>query len=65
MENQLETTAKAFELAPEVIAKFPAILTEEAVLFLTELHEVFNKQRLELLEKRKVQQQKFDDARYS
>ena len=25
MENQLETTAKTFELAPEAIAQFPAI----------------------------------------
>ena len=62
MENQLETTAKTFQLTKEATEKFPTILTEDATLFLTELHDVFNKKRLALLEERKVQQQKFDDG---
>lgn len=62
MENQLETTAKTFELTKEANEKFPAILTENAILFLTELHDKFNDKRIELLEKRNVQQQKFDEG---
>lgn len=38
------------------------ILSEESLVFLEALHNQFNKQRIELLEKRKVQQQKFDQG---
>ncbi|CAM3612448.1 malate synthase A [Flavobacterium gelidilacus] len=39
-----------------------SILTEEALTFLETLHVKFNSQRIELLAKRKIQQQKFDQG---
>ena len=39
---------------------YPEILTDEALLFLSELHKNFNSKRLELLNNRVSQQQYFD-----
>lgn len=62
MENQLETANKTFQLKEGISETFPNLLTEDAILFLTELHDKFNKKRASLLEERKIQQQKFDDG---
>ncbi|WP_299362473.1 malate synthase A [Winogradskyella sp.] len=48
----------------EVNTYYPNILTEDALLFIRQLHRKFNKQRLELLDKRKGQQTYFDDGNY-
>jgi malate synthase len=48
----------------EVTNYYPEILTEEAVNFLTVLHEEFNAPRLALLEKRKQQQKIFDGGKF-
>lgn len=62
MENQIETKEKRLQFKIESKESFPDILTENAMLFLIELHEKFNKKRIALLEKRKEQQQKFDEG---
>lgn len=62
MENQIETKEKRLQFKIEAKESFPDILTENAMLFLIELHEKFNKKRIALLEKRKEQQQKFDEG---
>ncbi|WP_445710671.1 malate synthase A [Flavobacterium sp.] len=59
MENQIETI---FELTKKGISKYPDILTNTAVDYLCHLHTNFNAKRLNLLEERKKQQQKFDDG---
>jgi len=43
---------------------YPDILTEDALLFLSELHKEFNTQRLQLLKDRKEQQDYFDQGNY-
>jgi malate synthase len=48
----------------EVTNYYPEILTEEAISFLTALHEKFNAPRLALLEKRKQQQNIFDEGKF-
>ncbi|WP_422104654.1 malate synthase A [Winogradskyella sp.] len=50
--------------AKEVNQYYPNILTEDALLFIRQLHRKFNKQRLELLDKRKGQQAYFDKGHY-
>ncbi|MFI0492305.1 malate synthase A, partial [Flavobacterium sp.] len=44
----------------ETIEQYPEILTDEAMTFLSLLHENFNERRLALLEERKTQQALFD-----
>jgi malate synthase len=44
----------------ETIEQYPEILTDEALTFLSLLHENFNERRLALLEERKTQQALFD-----
>ncbi|WP_269224194.1 malate synthase A [Flavobacterium sp. IMCC34518] len=60
MKNQTETTEKKFQITNGITQQYPEILTEEAIEFLTELHEKFNSKRLSLLEDRKKQQVLFD-----
>ena len=43
---------------------YPEILTDEALLFLSELHKNFNSKRLELLNNRVSQQQYFDKGHF-
>lgn len=43
---------------------YPEILTDEAFAFLSELHEKFNEQRLELLKRREEQQRVFDSGKF-
>lgn len=43
---------------------YPEILTDEALNFIAALHEKFNAERLELLNKRKTQQKIFDEGKF-
>lgn len=60
MKNQTETTEKTFQITNGMTQQYPEILTDEAIEFLTELHQKFNSKRLALLEDRKNQQVLFD-----
>jgi len=44
------------------LPQFPEIMTEEAIIFLTTLHQKFNKKRLQLLALREAQQVLFDSG---
>jgi malate synthase len=59
MENTLLVQSKT-QFSKDVTNYYPEILTDEALEFLTALHENFNAERLELLEARKKQQTYFD-----
>ena len=48
----------------EVNNYYPEILTDEALTFITALHEKFNAERLSLLESRVTQQQVFDEGEF-
>lgn len=48
----------------EVKNKYPNILTDEALIFLTALHQNFNEARLKLLDRRNNQQKVFDTGKY-
>jgi malate synthase len=54
-----EISFKGFE-----IEEYQDVLTNEAQLFLLELHENFNQRRLKLLEEREVEQAYFDAGNY-
>jgi malate synthase len=60
MINQTETTEREFQFSTETNQHYPEILTDEAIDFLTDLHQNFNNKRLLLLEERKKQQVLFD-----
>lgn len=62
MKNQTETTEKKFQITNGITQQYPEILTEDAIEFLTELHQNFNNKRLLLLEDRKKQQVQFDNG---
>jgi malate synthase len=53
-------TPSKLQFSKDVKRYYPEVITDEAMAFLIELHEKFNRQRLELLEKRKQQQDHFD-----
>jgi len=48
----------------EVNNYYPEILTDEALIFITALHEKFNPERLSLLESRVIQQKVFDEGKF-
>ena len=48
----------------DVYNHYPEILTDEALNFLTELHEKFNAKRLQLLNRRLKQQKIFDEGKF-
>ncbi|NBG65609.1 malate synthase A [Acidiluteibacter ferrifornacis] len=52
------------KFSKEVSNKYPNILTEEALTFLTALHQNFNEARLKLLDRRNNQQKVFDTGKY-
>jgi malate synthase len=60
--NLLKSSNVTF--SKNVTSYFPEILTDEALSFLTKLHEKFNANRLTLLEKRKQQQKQFDTGMF-
>jgi malate synthase len=62
MIHQNETTEKLLQLSTETNHHYPEILTDEAIDFLTDLHQKFNNKRLSLLEDRKNQQVLFDQG---
>ena len=53
-------TTKLLNFSKESTEKYPEILTDEAMTFLSLLHENFNEKRLALLAERKKQQELFD-----
>lgn len=53
-------SAKMLNFSENTTAQYPEILTDEAMTFLSLLHENFNEKRLSLLEERKKQQLLFD-----
>ena len=63
MENTLLKQSK-IQFANEVKNYYPEILTDDAIDFITILHEQFNAQRLELLKKREAQQKIFDNGEF-
>ncbi|MGO4817369.1 malate synthase A [Flavobacterium sp. W22_SRS_FP1] len=60
MTNLPETSVKNFKFSAQTNQKYPEILTDKAIDFLTALHQKFNDKRLLLLEERKQQQVLFD-----
>jgi malate synthase len=62
MIHQNETTERLLQLSTETNHHYPEILTDEAIDFLTDLHQKFNNKRLALLEDRKKQQVLFDQG---
>jgi len=63
MEHTLLKSQK-ITYSKDVTNYYPEILSDEALTFLTALHEKFNAERLELLNTRKHQQQVFDEGSF-
>jgi malate synthase len=63
MENTILSLPK-IEYSKDVKNYYPEILTDEALEFLSALHEKFNSQRLELLKNREEQQKHFDTGAF-
>ena len=63
MENTILTLPR-IEYSKDVKNYYPEILTDEALEFLSALHEKFNSQRLELLKNREEQQKHFDSGAF-
>lgn len=63
MENTLLNQSK-IQFTDEVRNYYPEILTDDALEFITALHENFNNKRLTLLQSREVQQKIFDTGKF-
>ncbi|MDG5492083.1 malate synthase A [Psychroserpens sp. SPM9] len=63
MENTLLKQSKV-QFANQVKNYYPEILTDDALEFITALHENFNAQRLKLLSNRNSQQKAFDSGKF-
>ncbi len=63
METSVVTDQK-LKFSPSVSNTYPNILTDDALVFLSELHERFNTSRLDLLERREKQQEVFDAGKW-
>ena len=63
MGNTLVNQSK-IQFADTVKNQYPEILTDEALAFISALHETFNAQRLELIKKRDEQQTIFDSGAF-
>ncbi len=63
MEDTLLKTPK-ISLTENVSNRYPEILTDEALTFLSVLHEKFNTKRLQLLNNRIDQQKLFDEGKF-
>jgi malate synthase len=63
MENNILSLPK-IQYSKDVKNYYPEILTDEALEFLTTLHEKFNQGRLELLKSREEQQKQFDQGAF-
>ncbi len=60
MKDLIETKEKTLQFSAATNNHYPVILNDDAIEFLTELHQKFNSRRLSLLEDRKKQQELFD-----
>ena len=58
------TTQQNITFSPQVKNVYPQLLTEEALEFLSALHQKFNSKRLALLERREKQQEIFDKGAF-
>ncbi|MDO6596878.1 malate synthase A [Oceanihabitans sp. 2_MG-2023] len=63
MENTLLKQTK-IEFAENVKNYYPEVLTDDALAFITALHEKFNAKRLELLTRREQEQKVFDSGKF-
>lgn len=59
MQN-ISSTQQKVQFTKQVKSYYPEILNDEALDFLTALHEKFNESRLQLLQRRVLEQEKFD-----
>ena len=57
-------TRPKFQFTNDVKDQYREILTDDALIFLTALHEKFDASRLELLERRILQQEQFDTGKF-
>ena len=57
-------TRPKFQFTNDVKNQYREILTNDALIFLTSLHEKFDASRLELLERRILQQEQFDTGKF-
>ncbi|MDP2067811.1 MAG: malate synthase A [Lutibacter sp.] len=64
MEKFNESTIHPVSFSEEVKNSYKDIITNEAMDFLVQLHEKFNSERLELLERRVLQQMHFDKGNF-
>jgi len=53
---------KTIKISGKILARYDEILSNEALTFIQEIHEKFNKVRLELLEKRKKRQKAIEEG---
>ena len=54
---------KTIKISGKILARYDEILSDEALTFIQEIHEKFNKVRLELLEKRKKRQKAIEEGK--
>ncbi|WP_298484736.1 malate synthase A [uncultured Maribacter sp.] len=64
MEKNTSTMLAKMQFSSSVQNYYPEILTDDAILFLTALQERFNEKRVDLLEKRELQQSFFDKGNF-
>ena len=64
MENNTTTTLAKWQFNREVKNYYPEVLTDEAMTFLTTLHEQFDAKRVGLLKRRIAQQAIFDEGKF-
>jgi malate synthase len=64
MQNIIETVVSRITFSGEIKNYYKDILTDEALNFLTSLHEKFNDRRLDLLNQRMAQQKIFDQGKF-
>ena len=54
--------SKSIKISGDFLSKYNEIISDEALKFIQEIHEQFNKRRLELLNERKKRQKSIDDG---
>ena len=53
---------KNIKISGKILSRYDEIISSEALEFIQEIHEKFNKKRLELLNERKKRQKAIDDG---
>lgn len=62
MDTTIEQLITGFEIKGQITPEIKEILTPESIQFLSKLHYIFNKRRLELLKKREIRQKDIDSG---